>query len=813
MDKTLEKLKLALLCGGPSLERGISLNSARSVMDHLESDTIEILPFYFDTKRKPYKISKAQLYSNTPSDFDFKLAQMATSLSQRALVNELKIVDLVFPVMHGPFGEDGEIQRFLERHKIPFVGSSSQTCKKAFDKFNSNIFIKEHGFFTLPSVVLKIYHTNHQQILEDFFTKNNITRAVVKPASGGSSIGVFSVATVQEALEKTNLLFSKRMDTRVVVEPFAQGIEFTVIILENRFGLPVALPPTEIKTDYTKHQIFDFRRKYLPTGQVTWHCPPRFDNHIIEKIQAQAEQLFALFGMHDFTRFDGWVLPDGNIWFSDFNTVSGMEQNSFLFQQASRIGMTHSDILQHIIHKACQRHKISFQQDPFTTKAQKTDFSRKKISILMGGNTSERQVSLMSGTNVWLKLRKSKIYQPQPYILDTKNNIWRLPYHLCLNHTVEEIIYNCERYQEAKERLTEFEARARLRLGLLTTKSPQDFFEPQTITLTEFINQSPFVFIALHGGNGENGVLQKILTDNACEFNGPDEKVSRLCMDKFATATAIKNLKITGVDSIASISTPTSELIGSNKTEIENFWCNLKNKLETKTIIVKPREDGCSTGIVNLYSAHDLYTYITLITQQIPCVPKHTFKNQENFIEMPITLPRELLFERFIETDILRIKSNKLRHISRTGWLEITVGIVESDGKLDVLNPSITVAEGEVLSVEEKFQGGTGINITPPPAEIMAPKILELIKLRIKELATKLTIRGYSRIDAFVNIHSGDLLIIEINTLPALTPSTVLYQQALIQERPIFPKELLELLIINKEKKTENLSSNLFLQQ
>ena len=165
MDKNLAKIKIGLICGGSSLERGISLNSARSVMDHLESEDMEIVPIYFDSKKKPYQVSKAQLYSNTPSDFDFKLQQAATPLSEETLVSLLKTTDIVFPVMHGPFGEDGKIQSFLEKHDLPFVGSTSEACKKAFDKFNANERIKQHGFSTLPSVVLKIYHSDHKEIL------------------------------------------------------------------------------------------------------------------------------------------------------------------------------------------------------------------------------------------------------------------------------------------------------------------------------------------------------------------------------------------------------------------------------------------------------------------------------------------------------------------------------------------------------------------------------------------------------------------------------------------------------------------------
>ena len=251
-------MKIALLCGGPSPERGISLNSARSVLDHLGSDKVEIIPVYFDYKKKSYLISKSQLYSNTPSDFDFKLSSQTTALDKNELVKLLREVDIAFPVMHGAFGEDGQIQSLLEKNDIPFVGSGSKTCKTIFDKYNSNRFIKSLGFYTLPCGVLKIFKKDHKEIIEKFFRDNNLTRAIIKPATGGSSIGVFSVNTTKEALEKVNYLFSKRADTRVVMEPFCEGTEFTVIVLQNRFDLPVAILPTEIETEYSKNQIFDF---------------------------------------------------------------------------------------------------------------------------------------------------------------------------------------------------------------------------------------------------------------------------------------------------------------------------------------------------------------------------------------------------------------------------------------------------------------------------------------------------------------------------------------------------------------------------
>jgi D-alanine--D-alanine ligase len=785
-------MKIGLICGGPSLERGISLNSARSLLDHLQNSDLELVPFYLDHKKNAYAISTAQLYSNTPSDFDFKLQETAKPLNTKQFVQALRAVDIVFPVMHGAYGEDGGIQGFLEKHNIPFVGASSKACKLAFDKFNANEFISKQGFYTLPSAVLKIYQTDHEAIVHQFFKTHSIQRAIVKPATGGSSIGVFSVSSAEEALERVHFLFSKRMDTRVVIEPFAEGVEFTVIILHNRFGLPVAILPTEIETDYTANQIFDYRKKYLPTRQVTYHCPPRFSNEVIEKIQIQAEQLFALFGMRDFARFDGWLLQNGELWFSDFNPISGMEQNSFLFQQASRIGLSHRDVLQAIVGHALSRYakNLPHAAEP------PPSLTRKPVNVLFGGQTSERQVSLMSGTNVWLKLRDSKQYEPTPFLLDLDGeHVWKLPYALTLNHTVEEIIHNCQNAPLDQTRLAYLEAKVRLRLGLTQPLNFNQFGLPQKITLAEFIAQSQLVFIALHGGIGENGTLQQILTQKKIGFNGPSAATCRICMDKWQTKKFLAEQNLSGVLPIQGESLALADLIKLSNTALRALFQKICTQLKVKSLILKPRADGCSSGVVHLYLAADFATYIEAFKHNATEIPAGQFKNQRTAIEMPLQRPEYLLAEEFIETDKIQIKGNTLKYTRVSGWVEMTVGIIEQKGQLHVLSPSITIAEGEVLSLEEKFQGGTGINLTPPPAQLIAPDALKETQKYVKQVAQAIGLSGYCRMDIFVHLETGQIKVIEINALPGLTPSTVLYHQALAENPPIYPRVFLESLL------------------
>ncbi|MFA6353553.1 MAG: ATP-grasp domain-containing protein [Candidatus Paceibacterota bacterium] len=800
---TKNKISVAVLCGGPSLERGISLNSARSVLDHLGSQGVGIIPIYFNEQKKPYKISTAQLYSNNPSDFDFKLNKSSKELSESELIKILKSVSITFPCIHGAFGEDGEIQSFLEKHSIPFVGSNSVSCKKAFDKFKANEYIRSLGFYAPQSILLKITDSEKEirKKVQDFWKNQKITRAIVKPASGGSSIGVFSVNKASEAIESIKTLFSKRMDTRVVIEPFIQGKEFTVIILQNRFNMPVAILPTEMEMDYDKHQFFDFRKKYLPTRQVTYHCPPRFPNEIIEKIQIEAEQLFSVFGMQDFARFDGFLLPDGNVWFCDFNPISGMEQNSFLFQQSSRIGLSHQDLLRFIINNACLRRNIPVViENVFSDKKLVRRGGRKPLAVLFGGETAEKQVSLMSGTNVWLKLRGSTVYKPRPFLLVGKKEVWELPYSYILNHTVEEIIENAEKAPRDSERLFFLIEKVKMRLFLQKSDATEDFFMPKKHTLDKILKQYSNIFLALHGGVGEDGTIQRILEKNKIKYNGSDSLTSKLCIDKWLTSEMILQANIKGVSVAPHVLLKIKDFSKLSDDKIkEAYWAMLLKTLGTKTIIAKPRSDGCSAGVVRLFNKKDLSTYISFVKNKYTVAPLGTFTSQRGITQMPEGEVADIIFESFIETDKLKISGDKISHIRKSGYVEMTVGVIEDKGHLRALSPSITVAEETVLSVEEKFQGGTGVNITPPPKEIISMKNVNKVKKSIELVAKKIGIRGYARIDIFVQIKTGDIIIIEINTLPGLTPSTVIYHQALAEKEPMSPIKFLELITENKK--------------
>lgn len=788
---TLLPFRLAVICGGPSQERGISLNSARSVLDHLSRPEVEIIPIFVDWRKKFYLISTGQLYSNTPSDFDFKLNNTGNALDDEDLQKILRSVDLVFPVIHGNYGEDGELQELLESLKVPFVGHSSACCKGMFNKHIASEKLRAHGFPTLPQLHLKnqdiaLFRKNVAQ----FFERENLTRAIVKPAIGGSSIDVFSVSNALEACSRLEQIFLNNRD-EAIVEAFCVGKEFTIVVFPDSAGKPTALIPTEIELSYTNNQIFDFRKKYLPSNQAAYYTPPRFPLSLVERIRSQAEQLYELFDMGDFVRLDGWVSEDGTLYFTDINPVSGLEQNSFLFRQTALLGLTHRETLEYVIKNSCHRFGINFP----TQKTPSASLASLPVYVVFGNNNAERQVSLMSGTNVWLKLLQSNRYAPLPFLYDHEGKIWELPYSYTLNHTVEEIYANCLVAHESTEYWQDLTKNICRKLDLPYKPSLRAQPMSQHAFLQKAQNENAFIFIAMHGSEGENGTLQRALEEYRLRYNGSDSKASTLCMDKLLTGLAIQALDDPFLQSSPKKTISFADFLEASSDDFERCWNAWTTELQTRQLIIKPRFDGCSAGIVLLEKAKDFQRYFSLLRDKATFIPAHTFAKQDHPIEMSSQLEGDFILESYIETDAISVKCGKIHHLSKKGWVELTVGILEKQGRYQAFNPSITIAEGAVLSLEEKFQGGTGINLTPPPEEIISAFAVEKIKISVIKAAKALGIQNYARLDIFYNRLSEVMILIEANSLPGLTPSTVIYHQGLAEDPPLSPLNLLETII------------------
>jgi D-alanine--D-alanine ligase len=798
---------IAIVLGGPSEERGISLNSARTIADYVGGIGAELKALiYFDSRGRAFSIAKGLLYCNTTSDFDYKLAESGSDagsrLDRESLPAQLGAVDLVFPAIHGEFGEDGRLQALLEQAGVPYVGSGPEQCAVAFDKFRCKEALRAAGIPAVPSVLVTREHDEREraELLAEAFPREQAL--VLKPAQSGSSIDVHVCLDRRQARERLDDVLERH--DRVLIQPRVIGTECTTVVLEGPSG-PVALMPTEVELRKLQGEgdYLDFERKYRYSDKVHYYCPPRFPEQEIERVQQLAEQVFATLGLRDFARIDGWRMADGSFAISDVNPISGMEQTSFLFVQAAQIGMSHSDLLRHVARSAARRNSLAWpaRREPAA------GGERRRLPVLFGGATAERQVSVMSGLNVWLKLQESERYEPSPYLLDGTETVWRLPYSAALHHSVEEIVEVCENAAAQEELRGRLAQRIHARLGL----GPQDVSHPVQapvkLGLQEFLRESELLFIALHGGMGEDGTLQAMLDERGVRYNGSGPHASRLCMDKAATGEAVAALADPHISTAhrAQVSVPEN---GELERAAAGIWEAVVVACGTSDVIVKPAQDGCSAGILRLADPSELRRYLEANASGASELDGRGFRSlpDDQAIEMPIVPQRSLLFEEFIETDEIEAQDAGPDERSGlswggehdTGWVEVTVGVLGREGEMRALNPSITVAEHKVLSVQEKFMSGTGINLTPPPAPPagrVQPEAVVRARAHVERVAAALRLAGYARIDAFMHRDSGDIIVIEVNTLPALTPATVIYHQAIAERPSVAPRELLERIV------------------
>jgi len=288
--------------------------------------------------------------------------------------------------------------------------------------------------------------------------------------------------------------------------------------------------------------------------------------------------------------------------------------------------------------------------------------------------------------------------------------------------------------------------------------------------------------------------LQSKLDDLKLPYNGPGSACSKLCMDKYLTGQKVMGAGIEGVRTAR-------KLVANINVDIDDLWQSLQNKNFKTPLILKPRGDGCSAGVIRINNYQQFATAVKFFKSDEHFIPAKVISPDHERVDLPNGCLTELLIEECIITDKVSLENLEIKWQSVSDVIEITIGVVGKQDQIHAFNPSQTIISSQVLSLEEKFMGGTGINLTPPPTKYVKAEIIKSVRARVEILANCLGIEGYARVDAFMNIKTGELTIIEINTLPALTPSTALFHQALQEEKPVMPLQLIEKLIeLGKER-------------
>jgi D-alanine-D-alanine ligase len=301
----------------------------------------------------------------------------------------------------------------------------------------------------------------------------------------------------------------------------------------------------------------------------------------------------------------------------------------------------------------------------------------------------------------------------------------------------------------------------------------------EVIGLEDLPSLADFVFIALHGRPGEDGALQAKLDTLGLPYNGSGVTSSQLTIDKFATNERFAKGGL-HVASHQVIQSANYQGLAASESLCKTFGLPL---------IAKPIDDGCSSAVKKIRSAEELHAFAQAIFRE-----NESEEIAPDFLEILKLKPKEefpsktaFLIEAYIGPE------------ARSRLIEVTVGVMTHRDELgnlvyQVLEPSEAVVQEEVLSLEEKFLAGEGMNITPARFSANAEEqsqISSAVKAVIKEAACLAGVEVYARIDAFVRLfedasQAPKVYLIEVNSLPGMTPATCIFHQAALAEmRPI----------------------------
>ena len=299
-----KKLRVGVLSGGVSSERAISLRSGRAVRNALGRAGVTVIPV------------DPQNRSRLPS-----------LLSQ---------IDLAFLALHGRGGEDGTIQRQLEKAGIPYVGSDPRASRLAFEKVRAKRIFERKG---IPTPSWRTFTPRDWRMLKDFPTP-----FFVKPVADGSSIGVFLVEDFTRSVEK--IIQALKQYPVLLAEKRIVGREFTVGILGNR-----ALPVVELKP---QRPFYDYRAKYTP-GMTEYLVPAQIPVSWRRRFQRLALRVHQALGLRDFSRIDLMADRKGKPFILEANTIPGFTELSLLPKAAKEAGISFEMLCMRLIGMAWRR--------------------------------------------------------------------------------------------------------------------------------------------------------------------------------------------------------------------------------------------------------------------------------------------------------------------------------------------------------------------------------------------------------------------------------------------------------------------------
>ena len=327
--------KVLIIFGGNSSEHYVSCKSAKSIIENIDKKLFKYQIAGIDFDNTWYK------FSDDLSFLENGNWKEANVLKIDNIISYLKDFDVVFPITHGTSGEDGRLQGMLELFNIPFVGCKTLASSIGMDKGMSKVIFDSLNIEQVPYMV----------IADDYKINDIIEQIefpiIVKPANGGSSIGISKANDKKELIKA--IKEAKKYDKKIIIEKFIKARELECAVLENK-GNILCSNIGEIKS---ANEFYDYDAKYVNDSSYTM-IPDDIPLDVVNKIKESAKKIFKGLNCNGYARIDFFYDEENNkIYINEINTIPGFTSISMYPKLIESIGINYTDLITTLINNAC----------------------------------------------------------------------------------------------------------------------------------------------------------------------------------------------------------------------------------------------------------------------------------------------------------------------------------------------------------------------------------------------------------------------------------------------------------------------------
>ncbi|GIH78661.1 D-alanine--D-alanine ligase family protein [Planobispora longispora] len=362
-EQSTSRPRVAIVFGGRNSEHAVSILGAGSVLNVIDQSRYEVIPIGIAQDGRWVLASGDQRYAIEDGELpaiDVQGSELALPSGGGSLVAydsaripvELGEVDVVFPVMHGPFAEDGTIQGLLEMAGVRYVGSGVLASAVGMDKAYMKLVLAASGLPVGPYVTVRDrdWRTDRDRVLKEIQELG--WPVFVKPARAGSSQGISKAHDLRE-LERA-IEFAREHDPKVLVEAAIVGREIECAVLQSLGDEPPrASVPGEVLV-HGDHEFFDFEAKYIG-DDMSLAVPADIPGDVAEDLRAMAVRAFEALGCEGLSRVDFFYTSDGRLILNEINTMPGFTAMSVAPQLWAASGMPYAELVDRLIQLALER--------------------------------------------------------------------------------------------------------------------------------------------------------------------------------------------------------------------------------------------------------------------------------------------------------------------------------------------------------------------------------------------------------------------------------------------------------------------------